>query len=176
MTKTEMARQLAAAANEKHIERMAQQLEALRQSKARSVEELAQQLEPLAQAMAALTDETKHTLEAIEQRTQAQAKDFDTQSQALLEHWKQTAQHSKEARRSLEKASRTLEWRFLLLTIAIGVISGGLTSASLLWLLLPRFLPPVMLDTQAVAQSLLQHFPTQPPSPPAKPSGNSSTR
>jgi uncharacterized membrane protein YccC len=169
MTKTEMARQLAAAANEKHIERMAQQLEALRQSKARSVEELAQQLEPLAQAMAALTDETKHTLEAIEQRTRAQAKDFDTQSRAVL-------QHSKEARRSLEKASRTLGWRFLLLMIVIGVISGGLTSASLLWLLLPRFLPPVMLDTQAVAQSLLQHFPTQPPSPPAKPSGNSSTR
>ncbi|CQR34455.1 conserved hypothetical protein [Thiomonas arsenitoxydans] len=81
MNKTETLRQSAAAANEKRLAHLAQQIEAVRQAKHQRVEDLATSLEPLAQAMAALSDETLQTLMLIERRTREQAEAFTSQLQ-----------------------------------------------------------------------------------------------
>mgnify|MGYP006205405101 CR=1 FL=1 len=51
MSKTETLRQSAAASNETRLERLASQIESVRQSRHQNAEELAATLEPLAQAM-----------------------------------------------------------------------------------------------------------------------------
>src|SRR5260363_46070 len=70
MRKTEILRQSADSLNETRLERLAGQMETLRQTEHQNAQALAATLEPLAQAMAALTDETRQTLTEIESMEQ----------------------------------------------------------------------------------------------------------
>jgi hypothetical protein len=149
MSKTETLRQLTAVANAKHVERMTQQLETLRQTKAQSAEELAAILEPLAQAMAALTDETRATLAQLQQQSTQQVQTLDTQSQALLHQWERNPQELREAAMRLTQASDQLMqnsaqilhqaawrlgWKHYALTIATGILAAVLTLGLWTWL------------------------------------------
>src|SRR5260364_40207 len=72
MRKTEILRQSADSLNETRLERLAGQMETLRQTEHQNAQALAATLEPLAQAMAALTDETRQTLTEIDSKSMEQ--------------------------------------------------------------------------------------------------------
>ena len=152
MSKTEILRQSAAASNEKRIERLANQIETVRQAKHQGAEELAATLEPLAQAMAALTDETRQTLAGIEVQSKAQADKFSSQISAAAKEWRVAAAEAQKAADALNQAGQRMEWRHYLLAGLVGLVTAAAVTASWLWLAPPTI--QNQLDPQAVAQHL----------------------
>src|SRR5260364_421506 len=102
MSKTEILRQSAAVSNERRVERLANQIEMLRQADRQSVEELAEALEPLAQAMAALTDETRQTLAEIDRKS----RDIQSADRKLSEGVEQRGSGSKASCQQPEQSRR----------------------------------------------------------------------
>lgn len=152
MSKTETLRQLSDAANEKRIERLANQIESLRQAKHQSAEDLAATLEPLAQAMAALADETRQTLAEIDRKSREQGEKFSAQVSAAAKEWKAAAAEAQKAAEALNQASQRMEWRHYALAALTGVLTAALVTVFWLWLAPPRI--QNMLDAQAVAEYL----------------------
>lgn len=130
MSKTETLRQSAAAMNATRLERLASQIETVRQTKHQSAEDLAATLEPLAQALAALTDETRQTLAEIDRKSREQCETFRLQ---LLEAEQATAAAS-QAAHSLSQASQRMEWRHYALALLTGLFTAALVSGLWLWL------------------------------------------
>ena len=145
MTKTETLRQLSDAANEKRVERLATQIESLRQAKLQSVEELAATLEPLAQAMAALTDETRQTLAEIDRRSREQSELFQRQLS-------ESTAAARKAAEKLSRASQRMEWRHYALAALTGALTAALVTVFWLWLAPPKV--ENLLDARAVAEHL----------------------
>ena len=152
MSKTETLRQLSDAANEKRIERLANQIESLRQAKHQSAEDLAATLEPLAQAMAALTDETRQTLAEIERKSQEQGEKFSAQVSEAAKEWKAAAAEAQKAAEALNQAGQRMEWRHYLLAALVGMVTAAAVTASWLFLAPPSI--QNQLDPQAVAEHL----------------------
>ena len=152
MSKTETLRQCAAASNETRLERLASQIEAVRQSRHQSVEELAETLEPLAQAMAALTDETRQTLAGIEAQSKAHADKISSQISSAAKGLREAAAEAQKAADALNQAGQRMEWRHYLLAGLVGMVTAAAVTASWLWLAPPTI--QNQLDPQAVAQHL----------------------
>lgn len=152
MSKTETLRQSAAASNETRLERLASQIEAVRQAKHQSAEDLAATLEPLAQAMAALTDETRQTLAEIDRKSREQGEKFSGQISAAAKEWKAAAAEAQKAANALNQAGQRMEWRHYLLAGMVGMVTAAAVTACWLWLA-----PPTVqnqLDARAVAEHL----------------------
>lgn len=152
MTKTETLRQLSDAANEKRVERLATQIENLRQAKLQSVEELAATLEPLAQAMAALADETRQTLAEIDRKSREQGEKFSAQVSAAAKEWKAAAAEARKAAEALNQAGQRMEWRHYALAALTGALTAALVTVFWLWLAPPKV--ENLLDARAVAEHL----------------------
>lgn len=162
MTKSETLKQLAAASNEARLASLNQQIEHLRQTKLTSAEELAALLEPLAQAMAALTDETRVSLEQIQAHSKEQSTQFFRQMQNVTAAWHSAATSAQQAAHRLEAAGRRLEVSHYLLAVVIGIVTGLLVSAFLLW----RAPVPVVenvVDAKALAELLKPEIAAQKP-------------
>src|SRR5260363_474247 len=154
MSKTEILRQSAAVSNERRVERLANQIEMLRQADRQSVEELAETLEPLAQAMAALTDETRQTLAEIDRKSREQVETFNQQIENSATAWNNAAAEVKQAANSLNKAGERMEWTHYALTVLTGAVTAILVTAFWLCLAPPRIMNQIQLDPQAVAEHL----------------------
>lgn len=152
MSKTETLRQSAAASNDTRLERLASQIEAVRQAKHQSAEDLAATLEPLAQAMAALADETRQTLAEIDRKSREQGEKFSAQVSAAAKEWKAAAAEAQKAAEALNQAGQRMEWRHYGLAVVTGLITAALVSGFWLWLAPPKV--QNMLDAQAVAEYL----------------------
>ena len=152
MSKTETMRQLSDAANEKRIERLASQIETLRQSKHQSVEDLAATLEPLAQAMAALADETRQTLAEIDRQSREQAERFKTETAIMVKSCQEVAQKARLATDRLDRAGRRLGRVNFLLVGLLGMATGAILGASWIWLA-PQPKVQAMLDARAVSEA-----------------------
>lgn len=152
MSKTETLRQSAAASNETRLERLASQIETVRQSRHQSAEELAATLEPLAQAMAALAEETRQTLTEIDRKSREQGEQFSRQIETAAASWRTAAQEAQTAADRLNQAGARMEWQHYGLAVMTGLITAALVSAFWLWLA-----PPTVqnqLDPKAVAEYL----------------------
>jgi flagellar basal body L-ring protein FlgH len=152
MSKIETLRQSAAVSNETRLERLASQIEAVRQAKHQSAEDLAVTLEPLAQALAALTDETRQTLIEIDRKSREQGETFTLQLAESVNGYKEAAAEANKAAESLNRAGQRMEWRHYALALMTGLFTAALVSAFWLWLR-----PPTIqnsLDAQAVAEYL----------------------
>lgn len=162
MTKSETLKQLAAASNEARLAALNQQIDQLREAKLSSAEELAALLEPLAQAMAALTDETRASLEQIQVRSEEQSTQFFRQMADVTTAWHSAATAAQQAAQQLEAAGRRLELSHYLLAGVIGIVTGLLVSAFLLW----RAPAPVIenvVDAKALAELLKPEIAAQRP-------------
>jgi Na+/serine symporter len=150
MSKTEILRQLSDAANEKRIERLANQIESLRQAKHQSVEDLSMVLEPLAQAMAALTDETRQTLLEIDRKSREQGELFRRQLSESMKAHKEISLSMIRAAESLNQAGQKIQWTHYVISALTGAITAALVSV--FWL----YLAPqqIYLDARAVAAYL----------------------
>ena len=152
MSKTEILRQSALASNETRLERLAAQIETVRQTKHQSAEDLAATLEPLAQALAALTDETRQTLVEIDRKSREQGERFKVQTDSATQQWKDAAKDAQKAADSLNRAGARMEWSHYGLAVMTGLVTAALVSAFWLWLA-----PPTVqnqLDAKAVAAYL----------------------
>jgi DNA repair exonuclease SbcCD ATPase subunit len=152
MSKTETFRQSAAASNEKRLELLANQVEAVRQAKHQSAEDLAAMLEPLAQAMAALADETRQTLTEIDRKSREQSEMFKRQTTESVNRHKDAAAAATEAAQSLNQAAQRMEWKHYGLAVVTGLITAALVSGFWLWLKPPAI--QNQLDPRAVAEHL----------------------
>ena len=152
MSKTETLRQSALATNETRLERLASQIETVRQTKHQSAEDLAATLEPLAQALAALTDETRQTLAEIDLKSREQGETFKRQLSESVKGYKEAAAAANQAADSLNQAGQRMEWRHYALALLTGLVTAVLVSVFWLWLA-----PPTVqnqLDAKAVADHL----------------------
>ena len=152
MSKTETLRQSALATNETRLERLASQIETVRQTSYRSAEDLAATLEPLAQALAALTDETRQTLAEIDRKSREQGETFKRQLSESVKGYKEAAAAANQAADSLNQAGQRMEWRHYALALLTGLVTAVLVSVFWLWLA-----PPTVqnqLDAKAVADHL----------------------
>lgn len=152
MSKTETLRQSALATNETRLERLASQIETVRQTKHQSAEDLAATLEPLAQALAALTDETRQTLAEIDRKSREQGETFKRQLSESVKGYKEAAAAANQAADSLNQAGQRMEWRHYALALLTGLVTAVLVSVFWLWLA-----PPTVqnqLDAKAVAEYL----------------------
>lgn len=152
MSKTEMLRQSAQDTNERRLEALAQQVQAVRQAKSQSVEELAATLEPLAQALAALSEDAGQTLSEIDRQTRASSADFKRQLDNATRSLNDATALANQTVASLNRAANRLEWRHYALTALTGMASAMLVSVFWLWLE-----PPTVqnqLDAKAVAEYL----------------------
>ena len=152
MSKTETLRQSALATNETRLERLASQIETVRQTKHQSAEDLAATLEPLAQALAALTDETRQTLAEIDRKSREQGETFKRQISESVRGYKEAAAEAQKAADSLNQAGARMEWRHYALAVVTGLVTAALVSVFWLWLA-----PPTVqnqLDAKAVADYL----------------------
>lgn len=152
MSKTETFRQLSDAANERRLERLSSQIEAVRQAKHQSAEDLAATLEPLAQAMAALADETRQTLAEIDRKSREQGETFSAQVRAAAKEWEAAAAEAQKAAEALNQAGQRMEWRHYALAALTGALTAALVTVFWLWLAPPKV--QNMLDAQAVAEHL----------------------
>ena len=152
MSKTETLRQCAAASNETRLERLASQIETVRQAKHQSAEELAATLEPLAQAMAALADETRQTLTEIDGKSRAQGETFKRQLSESVKAYKDAAAAADKAADSLNQAGQRMEWTHYVLAVMTGLVTAMLVSVFWLWLAPPSV--QNQLDAKAVAEHL----------------------
>lgn len=163
MSQIETLRALTQHANEKRLERLAFQIESLRQAKHQSAEELAATLEPLAQAMAALADETRQTLAVIEARSQQQAENFQKRIERATTAWIDAAEKANQAAHRLNRAGQRMEWRHYGLAVLTGLTTAALVTVFWLWLApLPKI--QNVLDPEAVANHLRPAL-TEPSSP-----------
>ena len=152
MSKTETLRQSALASNETRLERLASQIETVRQTKHQSAEDLAATLEPLAQALAALTDETRQTLTEIDRKSREQGETFKRQLSESVKGYKEAAAAANQAADSLNQAGQRMEWRHYALALLTGLVTAVLVSVFWFWLA-----PPTVqnqLDAKAVADHL----------------------
>lgn len=152
MSKIETLRQSAAASNETRLERLASQIETVRQAKHQSAEDLAVTLEPLAQALAALTDETRQTLIEIDRKSREQGETFTRQLTESVRSYREAAAEANKAAESLDRAGQRMEWRHYALAVMTGLVTAALVSAFWLWLH-----PPTIqnsLDAEVVAEYL----------------------
>ena len=152
MSKTETLRQSALATNETRLERLASQIETVRQTSYRSAEDLAATLEPLAQALAALTDETRQTLAEIDRKSREQGETFKRQLSESATGYKEAAAAASQAAESLNQAGQRMGWTHYALALLTGLITAALVSVFWLWLA-----PPTVqnqLDAKAVADHL----------------------
>lgn len=154
MNKTETLRQSAAAANDKRLAHLAQQIETVRQAKHQRVEDLATSLEPLAQAMAALSDETLQTLMLIEHRTREQAEAFTSQLQDEVRAFREATAAARKAADRMRQSTQGLRWRHYALALVTGLLTAVLLSGFWLWVAPPKVLNTVTLNAQAVADLL----------------------
>jgi type I site-specific restriction-modification system R (restriction) subunit len=162
MSQIEILKALTQRENEKRLERLASQIESLRQAKHQSAEELAVTLEPLAQAMAALVDETRQTLAEIERRSQQQAENFQQQIGRTTTAWIEAAEQADQAAIRLIQAGQRMEWQHYGLTVLTGLITAALVTAFWLWLApLPKI--QNVLDPREVAEWLKPALTGQPP-------------
>lgn len=152
MSKTETLRQLSDAANEKRIERLASQIESLRQAKHQSAEDLAATLEPLAQAMAALADETRQTLAEIDRKSREHGETFKRQLSESVKGYKDAAAAASQAAESLNQAGARMEWTHYALAALTGALTAALVTVFWLWLAPPKV--ENLLDARAVAEYL----------------------
>ena len=153
MGKTETLRQSAATSNETRLERLASQIEAVRQAKHQSAEDLAETLEPLAQALAALSDETRETLAEIERQSREQAENFRRQIEASAQAWKAAAAEAQAAAESLDGAGQRMALTHYALAVLVGMATATLVTVCLLWLA-PAPTIQNTLDPSAVAEHL----------------------
>ena len=149
MSKTDTLRQLSDAANATRVERLASQIESLRQAKHQSAEDLAAMLEPLAQAMAALADETRQTLAEIDRKSREQGETFKRQLSESVKSYKDAAAAASQAAESLHQAGQRMAWRHYLLAAQVGMVTAAAVTASWLFLAPPSI--QNQLDPQAVA-------------------------
>jgi len=148
MSKTETLRQSALATNETRLERLASQIETVRQAKYQSAEDLAETLEPLAQALAALTDETRQTLAEIDRKSREQGETFKRQLSESVKGYNEAAD-------SLNQAGQRMEWRHYALAGLLGMLTAVLVSGFWLWLApAPQVQVQNQLDAKAVAEYL----------------------
>lgn len=133
MSKTETLRQSAAASNAIRAERLANQIENLRQAKHASTESLAAAIEPMAQAMAALADESRRTLAEMDRRSQALAAASMKQIAEASRAAETASAQAQRAAESLTRASGSLGWRHYGLALLSGLISAVLVSGLWLW-------------------------------------------
>lgn len=158
MSKTETLRRLSDAEVEKRVERLASQIESLRQARHQSVEDLAVTLEPLAQAMAALTDEARQTLAEIDRKSREHGETFRRQLSDLVKSYRDAAATAQRAAESLSQAGQRMRRRHYLLAVATGLTTGlataVLVSGFWLWLAPPKVQVQSRLDAQAVAAHL----------------------
>ena len=152
MSKIETLRQSAAVSNETRLERLASQIEAVRQAKHQSAEDLAVTLEPLAQALAALTDETRQTLIEIDRKSREQGETFTRQLTESVKGYKEAAAEANKAAESLDRAGQRMEWRHYALAVMTGLVTAVLVSVFWLWLMPPKI--QNTLDAEAVAEAL----------------------
>ena len=152
MSKIKTLRQSAAVSNEILVERLASQIETVRQAKHQSAEDLALTLEPLAQALAALTDETRQTLIEIDRKSREQGEKFTLQLTESVNGYKEAAAEATKAAESLDRAGNRMEWRHYALTVMTGLFTAALASAFWLWLNPPTI--QYSLDAEAVAEHL----------------------
>jgi ElaB/YqjD/DUF883 family membrane-anchored ribosome-binding protein len=152
MSKTEILKESALATNEIRLERLAAQIETVRQTKHQSAEDLAATLEPLAQALAALTDETRQTLAEIDRKSREQSETFKRQLSESVKGYKEAAAEAQKAADSLNQAGARMEWNHYGLAVMTGLFTAALVSGFWLWLA-----PPTVenqLDAKAVAAYL----------------------
>src|SRR5260363_330698 len=154
MRKTEILRQSADSLNETRLERLAGQMETLRQTEHQNAQALAATLEPLAQAMAALTYETRQTLTEIDSKSREQIETFNQQIENSAKAWNNAAAEVKQAANSLHKAGERMEWTHYALTVLTGAVTAILVTAFWLWLAPPSIMNQIQLDPQAVAEHL----------------------
>src|SRR5260364_175231 len=110
MRKTEILRQSADSLNETRLERLAGQLETLRQTEHQNAQALAATLEPLAQAMAALKDETRQTLTEIDSKSREQIETSKQKIGNSARAWNNAAAEAKRAADRLNKAGQLMKW------------------------------------------------------------------
>lgn len=152
MSKTETLQQSAAATNAMRIERLASQIETLRQARHASTESLAAAIEPMAQAMAALADESRRTLSEMDRRSKEQAEASKRQIIEATRAAERASAQAQQAAESLNQAGRRMEWRHYGLAVVTGLVTAALVSGFWLWLA-----PPTVqnqLDARAVAEHL----------------------
>jgi arginine/lysine/ornithine decarboxylase len=152
MSKTETLRQSAAASNETQLERLASQIETVRQSKLQSVEELTELLEPLAQAMATLTDETRETLALINKKSREQGEAFSSQTNQAAENLKQAVARAQQAANRIDQAGA----RAKLVHYALAALTGLLTAAfvTVFWL----WVAPPAVQNQLNSKEVAEHL------------------
>lgn len=151
MSQIETLRALTQRENEKRLERLASQIESVRQAKHQSAEDLAATLKPLAQAMAALVDETRQTLAQIEAKSQQQATQFSEHLSEIAQNWNQAAEEAQKAADRLDRAGQRMDWIHYGLTVLTGIITAVLVTVFWLWL---APLPKIQLDPEAIANHL----------------------
>ena len=152
MSKTEMLRQSAEATNQKRLESLAQQVQAVSDAKSQSVEQLAATLEPLAQALAALSTETASTLTEIDSRTRSTAASFTLQLETATKNLNEATVRAQRASAGLSQAASRLDGTHYALTITTALITAVLVSGFWLWLRPPTI--ENLLDPKAVAEYL----------------------
>ncbi|WP_371765224.1 hypothetical protein [Massilia sp.] len=84
--------------------------------------------------MAALTEESRETLAGVEQRCREQAANLQNQVDAATVALSRTSTIAQQAANDMDSAARRMEWRYYLLAVSTGLMSGLLVSA--FWLLL----------------------------------------
>ena len=152
MSKAEMLKQSAEAANAKRLEALSLDEKAKALSQARSVEELATAIEPLAKALSTLSSEAARTLTEIEQKTRAASVDYQRQISSASDNLGMVIRATKQATHELNRAANRLDWSHFALAITTGLLSALLVSGFWLWLA-----PPTVsnyLDPKAVAAEL----------------------
>jgi acetyl/propionyl-CoA carboxylase alpha subunit len=103
MSKSEIMQQSFTATNEKRVEHLAAEMEALRQAKLQSMEEFASMLEPLVQKLAVILDETRWFVTEIKSMSREQAEKFSLQINA-------SAQDLRDATAEAQKTAESMRW------------------------------------------------------------------
>ncbi|WP_246295166.1 IncQ-type mobilization protein MobB [Piscinibacter koreensis] len=147
-----MLRQSAEASNQKRLESLAQQVQAVSNAKSQSAEELAATLEPLAQALAALSAETAKTLAEIDSRTRATGASFTLQLETATKTLNAATVQAQRATVGLHQAAKRLDWTHYALTVTTALLTAVLVSGFWLWLRPPTV--QTFLDPKAVAEYL----------------------
>ena len=151
MSKAETLRRLAEQSNEKRLEHLGTQIEALRQTKIQNAEELAQIVEPLAQAMAALTDEARQNILALNEQSLETELKLRSQMVYAMRAYEEATKDARKAAEEMKKAGELLEWKHYAQTVLVGVFSAVLVSVFWIW---RAPTPQLTLDPKEIAELL----------------------